>query len=58
MEPPIQGLKRRSMVLLLAISLRRMLCGGEGEKGRLGTTGGQLGAQLRSVFPLSPPDIP
>lgn len=27
MEPPIQGLKRRSMVLLLAMSFSRMLWG-------------------------------
>lgn len=34
MEPPIQGLKRRSMVLLLAISFRRMLWswGGGGKR--------------------------
>lgn len=32
MEPPIQGLNRRSMVLLLAMSFRRMLYG-NGEEG-------------------------
>lgn len=30
MEPPIQGLNLRSMVLLLAISFSRMLWGGTG----------------------------
>lgn len=33
MEPPIQGLNLRSMVLLLAMSLRRMLWGRKGGLG-------------------------
>lgn len=33
MEPPIQGLNLRSMVLLLAMSFRRMLCGEKGARG-------------------------
>lgn len=44
MEPPIQGLKRRSMVLLLAMSFSRMLWeeGGHWESlgGQLRNTGG------------------
>lgn len=52
MEPPIHGLNRRSMVLLLAMSFSRMLCG---EGGKRVTGDGGSGA---TVVLLARPDSP
>lgn len=46
MEPPIQGLKRLSMVLLLAMSFSLMLCE---RGGALGITGGTTGSNWEAA---------